>query len=221
MNTDRQLQHNVLSELSADPSVNAEHIGVQVNGSVVTLTGKVDSYYEKWKAEKAAQRVSGVQGLTVELEVKIPNDRHRTDEDLARSIKTLLGWNTAIPKDAVKVMVEAGWVTLSGSVHWNYQREIAHKLVTGLTGVRGITDHIVLKPAVSGASIKDHIDEALKRQAILDAKKVFVKVDGNQVTLEGSVSNWVERDVIRHVVWATSGVQFLVDHMRYEPGSAG
>ncbi len=218
MFTDRQIQQNVLNELSTDPSVNAEHIGVSVNSGIVTLTGKVGTFYEKFGAEKAAQRVLGVQGLTVAIEVKLPNDHHRSDEDIALSIHTLLAWNTAIPKDAIKVMVENGWVTLSGSVAWNYQREAAHKLVVGLMGVKGITDNIILKPSISGASIKDHIDDALKRQAILDAKKIFVKVDGNQVTLEGAVSNWAERDVIKKVVWATAGVQFLVDHMRYESG---
>jgi osmotically-inducible protein OsmY len=216
MNADRQLQRDVLSELSADPSVDAEHIGVAVNGKVVTLSGKVNSFFEKWSAEKAALRVLGVQGLTIEIDVKIPNDHQRTDEDLARSINTLLGWNTAIPKDAIKVMIESGWVTLSGAVPWNYQREIAHKVVVGLAGVRGITDQIALKPSVSGANIKNHIDEALKRQAILGGKKIFVKVDGGQVTLDGTVSSWTERDVIKHVVWATSGVQSLVDRMRYE-----
>ena len=218
MITDRQIQQNVLNELTADPSVNAEHIGVAVNGGIVTLTGKVGSYFEKWNAEKAAQRVLGVQGLTVQIEVNILGDHRRTDEDIARSIHTVLAWNTAIPKDMIKVMVENGWVSLSGAVPWNYQRETAHKLVVGLTGVKGITDNIIIKPSVSGASIKDHIDEALKRQAILDAKKVFVKVDGNQVTLEGTVSHWAERDVIKNVVWATAGVQYLVDHMRYESG---
>jgi osmotically-inducible protein OsmY len=216
MNNDRKIQQDVLHELSADPSVNAEHIGVSVNNNIVTLAGHVDSFYEKWKAEKATQRVAGVQGLVVEIEVKVPSDRHRTDEDIARSVQTVLSLNTAIPKDKVKVMVEKGWVTLSGELPWNYQREIAHKVVAGMVGVKGITDHIALKPTVSGANIKDRIDAALKRQAILDAQKVSVKVTGNQVSLEGSVSNWAERDVIRHVVWSTAGVQSLVDNMRYE-----
>jgi osmotically-inducible protein OsmY len=216
MNIDRKIQLDVLNELSADPSVNAKHIGVAVNTCVVTLTGHVDSFYEKWKAEKAAQRVAGVQGLVVEIEVLVPGDRQRTDEDIARSVQMVLGLNAALPKDAIKVMVEKGWVTLRGELAWNFQREIAHKAVVGLSGVRGISDDIALKPVVSGANIKVRIEEALKRQASLDAQKISVKVSGNRVTLDGAVSNWTERNVIRHVVWATGGVQFLADNMRYE-----
>ena len=113
-------------------------------------------------------------------------------------------------------MVENGWVTLSGKLAWNYQREIANKAVASLVGVRGISDHIELKPLVSCSNIKDRIDEALKRQAVLDAQKVSVKVAGNQVTLQGTVNNWAERILIRNAVWATGGVKFLVDNMQYE-----
>lgn len=217
MNIDRIIQQDVLNELTADPTVNAEHIGVAVNNHIVTLTGHVGSFYEKWKAEKAAQRVKGVQGLTVEIEVDVPSDQHRTDGDIARTVQSLLSWNTAIPKDAIKVMVEKGWVTLRGEVIWNYQREIAHKVVAGLSGVKGITDHITLKPIVTGEKIKERIDEALRRMAMIDASKVSVKVSGNQVTLEGAITNLAERDVIRNAVWATSGVHFVVDRLKFEP----
>jgi osmotically-inducible protein OsmY len=216
MNDDRQLQQNVLKELAADPSVNAEKIGVSVNGGIVSLSGKVGSFYEKWQAEKAVQRVLGVMGLAVDLEVNIASDHQRTDEDIARLAQTVLGWNAAIPKDSVKVMVENGWVTLRGELGWNYQREIAEKVVRELIGVKGVTDQIDLKPHVSGVHVKDQIDEALRRQAVIDAKKVSVKVEGGKVTLEGTVSNWAERDVIKHAVWSTAGVQVLVDKMQYD-----
>ncbi len=216
MNDDRQLQRDVLKELAADPSVNAEKIGVSVNGGIVSLSGKVGSFYEKWQAEKAVQRVLGVMGLAVDLEVNIASDHQRTDEDIARSAQTVLGWNAAIPKDSVKVMVENGWVTLRGELGWNYQREIAEKVVRELIGVKGVTDQIDLKPHVSGVHVKDQIDEALRRQAVIDAKKGSVNVEGGKVTLEGTVSNWAERDVIKHAVWSTAGVQVLVDNMQYD-----
>jgi osmotically-inducible protein OsmY len=154
--------------------------------------------------------------LTVEIEVKIPSDRLRTDQDIARSAQTVLGWNSAIPKDSVKVMVENGWVTLRGELGWNFQRDMASKLVSELIGVRGVTNQLSLKPHVSGLHVKDEIDKALRRQAILDAKNVSVKIAGSSVTLEGTVSNWAERDVIKHAVWSTAGVQSLVDNMRYD-----
>ncbi len=216
MNIDRKIQQDVLNELTADPAVNAEHIGVTVCNHIVTLTGHVDSFYEKWAAEKATQRVTGVQGLAIEIDVNIPRDRHRNDEDIARMVQSLLSWNTAIPKDTIKVMVEKGWVTLSGEVGWNYQREIAHKAVAGLAGVNGITDQITLIPMVTGEKIKERIEEALKRMAVLDASKVNVKVAGNQVTLEGCINNLSEREVIRRAIWATRGVHFLIDHLRFE-----
>jgi len=216
MNTDRQIQQDVLNELSADPAVNAEHIGVSVNNGIVTLSGHVDSFFEKWKTEKAAQRVIGVQGLTVQIEVTISSDRQRSDEDIARSAQIVLSLNAAMPQNAIKVMVENGWVTLSGKLAWNYQREIANRVVANLVGVRGISDQIELNPLVSRTNIKDQIYEALKRQAILDAQKVSVKVMGNQVTLKGTVNNWAERNLIRNAVWATGGVKFLVDNMQYE-----
>lgn len=216
MNDDRQLQQDVLQELAADPSVNAEKIGVSVNGGIVTLSGKVESFYEKWQAEKAAQRVLGIQGLTVAMDVAIPSNRQRTDEDIARSAQTVLGWHAALPKDSVKVMVENGWVTLRGELGWNFQREIAEKIVSELIGVKGVTDQIDLKPHVSGAHVKDHIDAAIRRQAVIDAEKITVHVEGGKVTLEGTVSNWAERDVIKHAVWSTAGVRALVDKLQYD-----
>jgi osmotically-inducible protein OsmY len=216
MKSDQQLQKDVLSEIATDPAINSAHIGVEVNNGIVTLTGKVESFYEKWQAERAAQRVLGVQGLTVDLDVKIPSDRQRSDEDIARAAQTALGWNAAIPRDSVKVMVENGWVTLRGDLGWNFQREIARKVVSELIGVIGVSDQIHLKPHVSSVHVKDQIDEALRRQAVLDAKRVSVIVDGSKVTLEGSVSNWAERDVIRHAVWSTTGVQSLIDNMKYD-----
>lgn len=216
MKSDQQLQKDVLSELASDPAINSARIGVEVNNGIVTLNGKVESFYEKWQAERAAQRVLGVQGLTVDLDVKIPSDRQRSDEDIARAAQTALGWNAAIPRDSVKVMDENGWVTLRGDLGWNFQREIARKVVAELIGVIGVSDQIHLKPHVSSVHVKDQIDEALRRQAVLDAKKVSVIVDGSKVTLEGSVSNWAERDVIRHAVWSTTGVQSLIDNMKYD-----
>ena len=215
MNSDRQLQQDVLNELTADPSVNAEQIGVSWNGGIVRLNGKVGSLFEKWQAEKAAQRVAGVQGLTVDIDVILPSDRERADEDIARSAQTVLGWNIAIPHDSIKVMVENGWVTLRGELGWNFQREAAKKVVSELIGVKGVTDQIVLKPHVSDVHVKDQIDEALRRQALTDANNISVKVEGNTVTLEGTVSNWAERDVIRHAIWSTAGVQELVDKTQY------
>lgn len=216
MNMDQQLQHAVLRELAGDPAVEATKINVEVNQGAVTLTGLVGSFYEKWQAERAAQRVQGVQSLVIDLQVNIASDRQRSDADIALAAEKVLSWNAAIPPESVKVKVENGGVTLSGALGWNFQRETAQKIVAQLIGVVEVNNQIEIKPHVSSVRVKDDIDEAIKRQAIQDAAKISVRVEGSKVILEGSVSNWAERDVIKHTVWSTRGVQSVVDHLKYD-----
>ena len=187
MKTDTQLQLDVIAELKWEPSVNAAHIGVEVADGIVTLAGHVSSYAEKLGAERAAQRVSGVKALAIEMDVKLPGLSKRTDADIARSVENVLQWTTYVPKDSVKVMVESGWVTLSGEVDWEYQRQTAKKGVRYLMGVTGVTDNIVIKPKVSLSAVKSEIEAALKRRATADAKKISVDVQGADVTLTGTV----------------------------------
>jgi osmotically-inducible protein OsmY len=215
MHQDRKLHEDVVNELRADPSINSSQIGVTVNEQIVNLTGQVESFYEKWMATKAVQRVRGVQGLTVDIYVRIPHAGQRNDEDLTHLIGHALHWNSAISSDDIQVMVENGWVTLRGKVAWNYQRDIVHRLVAELSGVKGITDHLILNPVLKGRNIKDRIEAALKRQGILQGLEIAVQVDGNQVMLQGTVRNMVERNAIRQIVWSTGGVDFLIDRMRY------
>ncbi len=215
MNNDRQTQQDVMNELRADPTVNAAHIGITVNNNIVTLSGHVANFFEKWNVENAAQRVKGVQGISIEIDVSLPKDRERTDEDIARTVQSLLGWSSAIPGDSIKVMVENGWVTLRGEVDWKYQRDIAHQVVAGLIGVKGVTDNIALKTVGLSEKIKEQIDESLKRLSVIDANKISVKVSGNQVTLEGSIGSMLERDLIRRAAWTTQGVHFLIDRMKF------
>ena len=214
MKTDTQLQQDVIAELKWEPSVNAAQIGVEVKDGIVTLAGHVSSYAEKWDAERAAQRVSGVKALAIEMDVKLAGSSKRTDADIARSAGNVLEWATYLPKDSVKVMVESGWITLSGEVDWEYQRQAAAKGVRYLMGVTGVSDQIVLKnPKVSLSAVKSEIEAALKRRATADAQKISVEVHGADVTLTGKVHSWSERDLARHSAWGTSGVQNVVDNM--------
>lgn len=214
MNMDQELQQAVLQELACDPAVESAHIGVGVDDGVVTLTGLVESFYEKSLAEKAVHRVLGVQSLVIDLKVKIGSDRQRSDADIALAAQNVLGWNAAISPDSVKVKVENGSVTLTGELGWNFQRETAQKLVSQLIGVVEVDNQIVIKPHVSSVRVKDDIDEAIKRRPIQDAAKISVRVEGSKVILEGSVSNWAERDAIKHTVWSTRGVQSVVDNLK-------
>ena len=213
MKTDTQLQQDVIAELKWEPSVNAAQIGVEVKDGIVTLAGHVSTYAEKWNAERAAQRVSGVTALAVEIDVKLSGLSKRTDADIARSVKSTLQWTSSLSKNSVKVMVESGWVTLSGEVDWEYQRRAAVSGVRYLTGVTGVSNQIEIKPNVSLSAVKSDIEAALKRRAQADAQMISVQVRGADVTLTGTVHSWSERDLARNTAWGTPGVRNVVDHM--------
>ena len=145
MKTDQQRQQDVITELAWEPSLTSTKIGIEVKDGVVTLAGRVDSYIEKWEAQRAAQRVSGVTALAVEMDVALPGSGARNDVDIARAASNVLRWSTYWPEDQIKVLVESGWITLSGELDWEYQREAAERSVRGLMGVIGISNQIVLK----------------------------------------------------------------------------
>jgi osmotically-inducible protein OsmY len=213
MKTDSQLKQDVIAELKWEPAVNGAQIGVEVKDGIVTLTGHVDSFAEKWDAERAAQRVFGVKALAVEIDVKLPGSSQRNDADIARSVENVLQWTTYVPKDAVKVMVENGWVTLTGEVNWEYQRQAATSAVRYLMGVTGVSDQIAIKPHVSQSAIKSDIEAALKRGALSDAKNISIDIRDGDVTLAGTVHSWSERELATHAAWAAAGVRKVVDNL--------
>lgn len=213
MKTDRQLQQDVTAELKWEPSIRAERIGVEVKDGVVTLAGQVDSFAEKWNAEHAAQRVSGVTALSTELKVQLSGLAERSDADIARSAENVLSWISTLPADAVKVMVEGGWLTLSGTVEWQFQRQAATDAVRHLLGVTGVSNQIAIQPTLSATAVKSDIEAALKRSAVADAQAITVAVDGTDLTLSGSVHTWAERQTALHTAWGTPGVRNVVDRM--------
>lgn len=171
MKTDNQLKDDILAELRWEPSINAEQIGVEIKDGVVTLAGHVNSFVEKWAAEAAAQRVSGVRALAVEVDVRLPGLSQRNDGEIAGSAENILEWTSYLPKDSIKIQVDGGWITLSGDVQWDYQRRAAVDAVRNLMGVTGISNNIVIKSKVSANGVKADITEALKRRAIVDSQK--------------------------------------------------
>lgn len=217
MKTDRQLQQDVSAELEWEPSVHAAHIGVEVREGVVTLAGQVDSYAEKWSAERVAQRVSGVKAMATELTVHLTSLSQRTDADIAASVENLLEWSATLPAGVIKVMVEGGWVTLSGTVDWKYQKQSAADSIRHLMGVVGVSDQITIKPSVSATMVKSDIEAALKRAALADAHQIAVTVHGTDVTLSGTVHNWAERETATNSAWRTPGVRNVVDMMVLTP----
>ncbi|RPH42238.1 MAG: BON domain-containing protein [Burkholderiales bacterium] len=213
MKTDSQLQQDVMAELEWEPAVQSEHIGVEVRNGVVTLAGAVGSYTEKLNAERAAQRVTGVKALAVEMKVTLPAFGKRSDADIAESAQNILSWTSSLPADAVKVMVEDGWLTLTGDVSWQFQRQDAADTVRYLSGVTGVSNQVAIKPALSAKVVKSDIEAALKRRATADAKAISVDVSGSDVTLTGTVHSWAERDLATHSAWSSSGVRNVVDNM--------
>jgi osmotically-inducible protein OsmY len=211
MKTDIQLQQDVMAELSWEPAVHAAHIGVEAINGVVTLAGEVDSYREKWNAEKAAQRVSGVKALVVTMEVRLPALSQRSDEDIARSVENTLEWMAPAGMDKIKVLVERGQVLLSGEVDWQYQRIDAAEAIRHLLGVSGVVNQIGLKHQVSRLEVKQEIEAALARHARADAKRIEVEVKGSEVILTGFVESWAERQSALHAAWSAPSVQNVTD----------
>jgi osmotically-inducible protein OsmY len=215
MKTDTQIQQDVLAELDWNPAINAAGIGVEVKDGIVTLSGTVTSFAEKWDAERAARQVGGVQALTIAIDVRLPGESKRDDVDIARTVQNALLWSIAVPSKTIQVLVEAGHVTLSGEVTWEFQREAAVQAVRYLMGVTGVSDQILIKPHVTSAAVKDQIEASLKRRAHQETGQIGVAVHGAEVTLTGVVPNWTERNLICHSAWSTAGVHNVIDHLNY------
>ncbi len=205
MSDDKQLKQTVLDELNWEPSVNAANIGVTTKDGVVTLTGSVETYAEKHAAETAALRVKGVKAVAEEVQVKLPFDVKHGDAEIAAAVANRLAWNGSIPKDSVKASVSSGWVTLTGQVHWHYQRDAAAADVRTLWGVVGVSNEIVIKPDVSARNIKSDIMVALKR-SWFNPENIDVTANDGKVTLTGTVEYWDERALAATTAWAAPGV---------------
>jgi osmotically-inducible protein OsmY len=213
MKTNTQLQRDVMDELQFEPSVNAANIGVIAKDGIVTLTGKVCSYAEKYAATEAAERVTGVKAVTDETKVDLPEAHQRDDQDIAEAAVNALKWHVWVPKDAIKVKVQQGWVTLEGTVDYKFQQTAAEEAVQNLTGVIGVSNLIELKTVAVPSDIKVKIENALKRTAELDGERITVEVDENKVVLRGKVSSWAERDEAERAAWSAPGVWDVDDKL--------
>jgi osmotically-inducible protein OsmY len=206
MKTDSEIKNDVLSELLWDPLVSETKVGVTVNEGVVTLTGHLDTYAEKLAAKRSAERVSGVKAIAVEIDVIPAGIHQRSDTEIALAVEHALSWNTSVPQDRVKVTVEKGWVTLTGDLDWNFQRRAVERMVRPLKGVVGITDNIQLKTLPIPLKLQERIQEALTRQAMREARRIEVSVEGSEVTLRGHVHSWAERNAAEGATWSAPGV---------------
>jgi osmotically-inducible protein OsmY len=217
MKSDLQLHKDVIEELQWDPRVHEAEIGVSVKDGVVTLSGSVETFAQKYAAERAVERVTGVRAVAEELHVRPVTEHQLDDTEIAHAALNALSWNIEIPATKITVKVEGGWITLKGSVEWNFQRLAAEFAVRYMAGVKGLLNLIEVKPAVSPAEVKAKIEAALKRNAELDAERITVDTADGKVTLTGNVRSWTERVDAEHAAWAAPGVREVDDQLVVTP----
>jgi len=210
--SDSILQQAVIDELAWEPSVNAAHIGVTAKDGIVTLSGDVSSYAEKWAAERAARRVYGVKGVAEEIKVRYSFDKP-DDTDIAQKALQVLSWDVEVPADKVTVKVEGGWVYLSGTVDWHFQSSAAEADVRKLNGVIGVINSIEIKPSVQASDVRAKLKAAFARNAEIEEKNITVKVDGGKVTLSGRVDTWGQDTLAVDTAWSAPGVTQVEDRL--------
>jgi osmotically-inducible protein OsmY len=215
--TDKDLKQHVQSALDWEPSLDASDIGVSADEGVVTLRGNVASYAEKVTAERVALRVYGVKGVANDLSVHLASLFERTDTEVAQAAVAALTWNTTVPHDRVTVTVTNGWLTLKGTLDWQYQKDAAARAVRDLTGVKGLTNSIVVQPRVKTIDVRDKIEAAFKRSAAIDARRVNVTATDGKVILSGNVHSWAERQEAERAAWAAPGVTQVEDRLAIVP----
>ncbi|AIB13445.1 ornithine aminotransferase (plasmid) [Azospirillum argentinense] len=217
MRSDSDVKRDVEFEIRWTPALDPTDIGVAVKNGVVTLTGFVRSYLEKFEAEKAVKRVSGVVGVANDLEVRIPSGEERPDPEIARdAVAAIKSW-LPLSWESIKVIVKSAWVTLEGTVEWNYQRESAEKAVRQVRGVKGVTNLITLKPQVAPSEIKQKIEQAFRRSAEVDANRITVEANGSEIILKGTVRSWAERQEAERAAWAAPGVTKVENRIVISP----
>lgn len=213
MKEDLRLQQRVIDALEFEPSVNAAHIGVSVRDGIVSLSGHVESYHEKWAAERVARQVKGVQAVAQEIEVRLPSEKKVADDEIAARAARILNWDVAVPHHRISVKVEHGIVTLTGQVEWHYQRAEAEYDVRKLGGVRGVVNEIIVTPNVRADDVRAKIRAALERNAEVEVNRIDIDVSGSKVTLKGKVNAWTEREAAERAAWAVPGVREVEDQI--------
>jgi osmotically-inducible protein OsmY len=215
--SDSEIERDVKDELAWDPDLDSTDIAVSVKNGVVTLTGFVKSFTDKYEAEAAAKRVAGVIAVANDIEVRMPSVDERPDPEIARDAAAALKSQLPLSFEKIKVIVKNGWITLEGQVEWQYQRNTAESAVRRIKGVKGVINSVFLKPTAKPSEIKSKIQEAFRRNAEVDSNRINVEADGTVVTLKGTVRSWMEREEAERAAWAAPGVTRVVDQIVVNP----
>ncbi|MFQ3454878.1 BON domain-containing protein [Bradyrhizobium sp. UFLA01-814] len=217
MRSDREIERDVREELNWDPDLDAKDIAISVKDGVVTLAGFTRSYSDRLEAEHAAKRVAGVHAVANDIEVRLPSIDQRPDPDIARDAIDSLKAQLPLSHENIKVVVKDGWLTLEGTVEWQYQKTTAENAVRKVKGVKGVTNVISLKPKVEPTDIQRRIQEAFKRNAEVDANRIAVETHGSEVILKGTVRSWIEREEAERVAWSAPGITRVEDRIVVSP----
>jgi osmotically-inducible protein OsmY len=188
-----------------------------VDNGVVTLRGDVPSFSEKEAAERVALHVFGVRAVANDLTVLIAGSAERSDADIAQAALNALRWHTRVPDKNITVVVRNSWITLSGAVDWQFQRDAAARTVRDLTGVRGVTNGIAIHPSLKVGDVRAKIEAAFRRSAEIDARRVNVTVQDSKIVLSGNVRSFAERQEAEKAAWAASGVAQVDDRLAIVP----
>ena len=209
-----KVEADVRAELAWDPCVDDREIRVASTDGVVTLTGSVPSFADKWGAVRAAERVTGVQAVANDLDVAVPVAYRRPDTDIAQAVVHALEWDVQVPDAKIKASVTDGWIRLDGDVEWRFQREAAARAVRNLAGVRGVTNNItVMARRAASHDVSNGIREALERRADRVARRIDVETIDGVVTLKGSVPSFGDRRAAEGAAWSAPGVTHVRDEL--------
>jgi osmotically-inducible protein OsmY len=214
---DDDLRRDVAAELFWDPQVGSEAIEVLAASGMVTLRGTVASLRLKRAGGGAAARVRGVTRVANELRVHIPDKDRRDDEDLRGDVLEALMLDVSVPM-TVDAQARDGFVTLTGTVQWHYQREAAEFRTANVPGVAGVDNTITLTQTPDAREVRDAIRAAFRRDAVLERDGISVETSADGlVILSGVVSSRAAHDHAVAAAWHAPGViqvdcQIRIEH---------